>query len=63
HLAQVASQAHHQLKVIKREDKGLAYSEVLSLDSADRIEEIARMLGGRDITDTTRRAAHEMLQR
>lgn len=62
HLPQVASQAHHQFKVLKREQDGLSFSDVHPLDAKDRIEEIARMLGGKEITATTRRAAKEMLQ-
>jgi DNA repair protein RecN (Recombination protein N) len=62
HLPQVASQAHHQFKVLKREQDGLSFSDVQPLVAKDRIEEIARMLGGKEITATTRRAAKEMLQ-
>jgi DNA repair protein RecN (Recombination protein N) len=62
HLPQVASQAHHQFKVLKREQDGLSFRDVHPLDAKDRIEEIARMLGGKEITATTRRAAKEMLQ-
>ena len=61
HLPQVASQAHHQFKVLKREHDGLSFSEVQPLDLEERVEEVARMLGGKAITDTTRSAAREML--
>lgn len=61
HLPQVASQAHHQFKVLKREEDGLTYSEVKPLDRDERIEEVARMLGGKAITEITRKAAQEML--
>jgi len=62
HLPQVASQAHHQFKVLKREQDGMTYSDVQALDPKARSEEIARMLGGKAITETTRRAAKEMLR-
>ncbi|NCW26431.1 MAG: DNA repair protein RecN, partial [Betaproteobacteria bacterium] len=62
HLPQVASQAHQQFKVLKREQDGLTYSDVQTLDTEDRTEEIARMLGGKEITTTTRLAAREMLK-
>jgi DNA repair protein RecN (Recombination protein N) len=62
HLPQVASQAHQQFKVLKREQDGMTYSDVRALDPKERCEEIARMLGGKAITETTRRAAKEMLR-
>ncbi len=61
HLPQVAAQADWQWSVAKREADGVATSQVAVLDRAARIEEIARMLGGERITETTRRHAREML--
>src|SRR6266581_816144 len=59
HLPQVAAQADWQWSVAKREADGVATSQVAVLDRAARIEEIARMLGGERITETTRRHARE----
>ena len=61
HLPQVAAQAREQWSVSKGTESGSARSRVAVLDQKSRIEEIARMLGGVAITDTTRRHAAEML--
>jgi DNA repair protein RecN (Recombination protein N) len=61
HLPQVAAAANHQWQVSKTLANGQATSSVTVLDPAQRIEEIARMLGGLKITETTRRHAAEML--
>jgi DNA repair protein RecN (Recombination protein N) len=61
HLPQVAAAANHQWQVSKTLANGQATSSVTVLDRAQRIEEIARMLGGLKITETTRRHAAEML--
>jgi DNA repair protein RecN (Recombination protein N) len=61
HLPQVAAAADHQWQVAKRQAKGVTVSSVAVLERAQRVEEIARMLGGVKITDTTRKHAAEML--
>lgn len=61
HLAQVAAQGDHHFKVSKQVLDGKTHSDVKSLGRQERIEEIARMLGGTTITDTTRRHARELL--
>jgi DNA repair protein RecN (Recombination protein N) len=61
HLPQVAASANHQWRVSKASDNGRVSSSVTVLDGAQRVEEIARMLGGLRITETTRRHAAEML--
>lgn len=63
HLPQVASQADWQWSVGKETSEGSTRSHVRMLDADARVEEIARMLGGVKITDTTRRHAREMLER
>lgn len=62
HLPQVAAQAHHHLRVTKAVDKGLTRTEVAPLDEQQTIEELARMLGGLNITKQTRAHAQEMKQ-
>jgi DNA repair protein RecN (Recombination protein N) len=64
HLAQVASAGDHQWQVAKSADPsngGKVSSRITVLDKQQRVEEIARMLGGVKITDTTRKHAAEML--
>lgn len=62
HLPQVASRSDHQYKISKVTDaEGAPHSEVTPLDAEERVTEIARMLGGLHITDTTLRHAREML--
>lgn len=61
HLPQVAASADHQWQVNKATANGKVSSSVTVLDATQRVEEIARMLGGLKITETTRRHAAEML--
>ena len=61
HLPQVAAQADWQWSIAKETRKGTTTSTVNVLDKEARIGEIARMLGGEKITETTRRHAAEML--
>lgn len=61
HLPQVAAQGQHHLRVSKSSAGGSTLSRIEPLDAIERIEEIARMLGGMEITETTRRHAAEML--
>lgn len=61
HLAQVASRAAWQWQVSKEKIDGSFQSRVQGLDDTARIEEIARMLGGVEITARTRAHAAEML--
>ncbi|MBU3644086.1 MAG: DNA repair protein RecN [Candidatus Methylopumilus sp.] len=62
HLPQVAAQGQHHLKVSKHSAQGATLSQIQALSEAERVEELARMLGGVEITDTTRRHAQEMLR-
>lgn len=66
HLAQVASMGDQHLQIIKviepTADKTVS-SSIRTLDKQERVEEIARMLGGVNITATTRKHAAEMLQK
>jgi len=61
HLPQVAAFARHQLRVAKQARPGGTVATVEALDAEGRVEEIARMLGGARITQTTRKHAEEML--
>jgi len=61
HLPQIASLADSHYNIRKSTRKGRAAITVSTLDGTERVEEIARMLGGRKVTSTTRRHAAEML--
>jgi DNA repair protein RecN (Recombination protein N) len=62
HLPQVAAQGNHHLKVSKSQSNEKTISQVQALGRTERVEEVARMLGGATITDTTRRHARELLE-
>ena len=62
HLPQVASQGHQHLRVAKLTDGKTTRTSVAALSDQDRIEELARMLGGVDVTSRAREHAREMLQ-
>jgi DNA repair protein RecN (Recombination protein N) len=61
HLAQVAAQAHSQFRVTKLTDGKITRTAVKALGAPERVDEIARMLGGIDITEQARAHAREML--
>ena len=61
HSAQIASLAHNHLRILKEERDGRAETEICLLDEAARVEEIARILGGIEITAAQRDAAKEMI--
>ncbi len=61
HLPQVASQAHNHFRVDKTQKSGSTTTEVTALTADQRLEEIARMLGGITITEQTRAHASEMI--
>lgn len=61
HLPQVAAQAHHHLYVEKNNQTDMTSSNVRLLETEERVEEIARMLGGVNITANTLAHAKEML--
>jgi DNA repair protein RecN (Recombination protein N) len=62
HLPQVAARGDQHFQVAKAGDaNGGTVSTVTPLDKAKRVEEVARMLGGIEITATTRKHAREML--
>jgi DNA repair protein RecN (Recombination protein N) len=63
HLPQVASQAHCHFKVSKQARKESTRTAIDLLDSDGQVEELARMLGGMEITETTRTHAREMIER
>ena len=62
HLAQVASCGNNHLRVIKNTNKGETYTQVINLTEQERIDEIARMLAGKEITTESRANAAQMLE-
>jgi len=61
HLPQVAAQAHHHYRVSKEKREQATHTRLERLQPEQRIEEIARMLGGVDITEQSRAHAREMI--
>ena len=61
HLPQVAAQGHHHFRVSKAVSGSATHSAVSRLSEPDRVEELARMLGGVDITRESRANAKRML--
>src|SRR6476646_1154602 len=61
HLPQVASQAHHHLRVTKLTDGRTTRTTLTELTADDRVEELARMLGGVEVTAKAREHARDML--
>ena len=61
HLPQVAAQGDEQWTVVRSDARGKVWVGAARLDRAARVEELARMLGGAEITATTRKHAAELL--
>ncbi len=61
HLPQVASFADLHYRIAKRQKAGRTFTEVTPLDAAARVEEVARMLAGSEVTDLSRSHAGELL--
>ncbi len=62
HLPQIASLADRHLVVRKQVERGRTTTQVGALDASERVEEVARMLGGETVTDAARRHAREMVR-
>jgi len=62
HLPQIASLANKHYAVQKSIERGRTLTSVRALSSEDRVDEVARMLGGETITDAARRHAREMVK-
>ena len=62
HLAQIAAYADNHLLIRKTVEEGSTYTEVSVLDYAQRVREIARIIGGDIITQTTLKSAEEMIE-
>lgn len=62
HLPQVAAFADRHYRVEKQEREGRTRTELLQLTAGDRVQEMARMLGGAQITDRTLEHARELIR-
>jgi DNA repair protein RecN (Recombination protein N) len=62
HQPQVAARAHHHYSVSKITENSSAESTILNLDKSQRVEELARMLGGAKVTQQTVSHASELLE-
>jgi len=63
HQPQVASLAHQHLQVSKQSEKEKTITDVSPISEQNRVDEIARMLGGLEITEQTLSHAREMIER
>ena len=61
HLPQIAALGDTHMRIAKSERDGRTYTTVTPLDHEGRIREIARIIGGANITETTLKSAEEML--
>lgn len=62
HLAQVASCGHHHCRVIKNTKADETFTQVMHLDQQERIDEVARLLAGMEVTNESRANAAQMLE-
>jgi DNA repair protein RecN (Recombination protein N) len=63
HLPQIAKYGNHHFRIAKTVTKGRTHTTLIPLTAEERVEELARMLGGKTITAKTRAHAREMLAR
>ncbi|MEM8762752.1 MAG: DNA repair protein RecN [Bacteroidota bacterium] len=61
HLPQVASKGKHQYKVYKEEREGETFTQMKQLDAAERVQELAEMLGGKTLSDSAMAHAKSLL--
>jgi DNA repair protein RecN (Recombination protein N) len=61
HLPQIAAKGNAHFMVYKYEENGNTFTDIKRLDEQERIEELAKMVGGEKITDTTLKTAIELL--
>lgn len=61
HLAQIAARGDHHFKISKDDRDGRVYSALIKLDTPARVREIARIMGGEELTETLLQSAEELL--
>ncbi len=62
HLPQIAAMGDHHLRIAKSVRDGRSYTDVSPMDRAQRVDEIARLLSGEQVSDAARRNAEELLE-
>lgn len=62
HLPQIAAKGNVHFRVYKYEQNGRTFTSVRQLNEAERIEELAKMVGGESLTETTLKTARELLE-
>lgn len=62
HLPQIAAFGKNNYKIAKHTDDAMTYTTVTELSANEKTEEIARLLGGTNITETTLKSAHELIE-
>ncbi len=62
HLPQIAKFGRHHFRISKRTESGRTCTEIIPLDEQQRVTELARMLGGENLTETTLAHARELLE-
>ncbi|KJF43747.1 DNA repair protein RecN [Draconibacterium sediminis] len=62
HLPQIAAKGDTHFRVYKFEEKGKTFTSIKALDATERVEELAKMVGGENLTETTIKAAEELLR-
>lgn len=62
HLPQIAAYGQHNYKIEKHSDDAMTYTTVTALSPDEKIDEIARLLGGTNITETTLASARELVE-
>jgi DNA repair protein RecN (Recombination protein N) len=61
HLPQIAGKAKHHYSVFKHNKNNVTFSNIKFLDQQERVTELAKMIGGREITEASLAAASELL--
>lgn len=62
HLPQIAAYGQHHYRIEKTSDETSTYTSVTALAEEENVSEIARLLGGETVTDTTLRSARELIE-
>jgi len=62
HLPQIAAFGDHHYRIIKTSDEQMTYTTIKPLSDREKVEEIARLLSGINISDTTVKSARELIE-
>ena len=61
HLPQIAAFGNNNYKIQKDSDEDMTYTTIIPINTEEKIKEIARLLGGTNITETTLKSAEELI--